>query len=416
MPIRVGKRRRVLFTIALVFIALLLIEATAYVAIALAPESLRREILSMSERHEKLAATISTMLERRPDALALFDSHLGWKPRANLDNGTDIINGQALRSAREYSPRADAGTLRVAVFGDSFVYGSEVAGERAWPFRLEQSRQDLEILNYGVPGYGPDQAYLRFLSAGDALAPDVVVLGIATPGLSRILTVSAVFRNPSPDFIAKPRFVLDDAGALELIPNPLRRLEDARRYRDDPAAIRELGEFDYWYEPWVYENAVFESSHAVRLVVALGSKVWRRYLDGDRPLAGPPGRGVFNRASGAFVILSRILDAFVVEVRARQARPLVVILPDGYSLELSRQGHPGIMAPVRDYCEEKGIPFIDLTEAFLAEPESVPLDRWFVHRFHYTAEGNEIVARWLAEWIGSVEEPVPDHQRGEAPS
>ncbi len=80
-----------------------------------------------------------------------------------------------------------------------------------------------------------------------------------------------------------------------------------------------------------------------------------------------------------------------------------MILPDGYSVELSRRGLPAITSPVRDYCTETGIPFIDLTDAFLAEPGSVPLDRWFVQRFHYTVEGNEIVARWLAERIGSVE-------------
>ena len=403
MPVRGGKWRRALFTIAMVLIALLLVEATAYVAIALAPDSLRREVLRLSERNERLEATISAMLERRPGSLAVFDSHLGWKPRANLDEGSDVINSQALRSSREYSPTPDAGTVRVAVFGDSFVYGSEVPEGESWPFLLEQSRKGLEILNYGVPGYGPDQAYLRFLSEGDALGPEVVVLGIATPSLSRILTVSAAFRNPSPDFMAKPRFILDAAGALELIPSPLQQLEDARRYRDDPAAIRELGEFDYWYDPWVYENALFESSRAMRLLVALGSKVWRRYVDGDRPLTGPPGQGVFNGSSSAFAILARILDAFVVEARARKARPLVLILPDGYSVELSRQGLPAIMSPVRDYCAEKAIPFVDLTEAFLAEPAFVQLDRWFVGRFHYTAAGNEIVARWLGERIRSVE-------------
>ena len=61
----------------------------------------------------------------------------------------DVINGQGLRSTREYAPKAPPGILRVAVFGDSFVYGNEVSAADVWTTRLEGDRSEREVLNYG---------------------------------------------------------------------------------------------------------------------------------------------------------------------------------------------------------------------------------------------------------------------------
>ena len=103
------------------------------------------------------------------------DPDLGWTIRPSTHvaaAGTyqaTTSNGRGLRSLREYAPEAPPGVLRVAAFGDSFVHGDEVDDQANWPAVLERSRPDLEVLNFGASGYGPDQALLRWERDGRPL-------------------------------------------------------------------------------------------------------------------------------------------------------------------------------------------------------------------------------------------------------
>jgi len=52
---------------------------------------------------------------------------------------------------------------RVALVGDSFTFGMEVPYEDTWGAQLERALAgDVQVLNFGVDGYGVDQAYLRY--------------------------------------------------------------------------------------------------------------------------------------------------------------------------------------------------------------------------------------------------------------
>jgi len=393
---RKGTRR---FFVPLLFllVVLAIVEGVSFIGLRVAASFLGTEVVSRHEHYEGIRNAVQLMQEQRPTARAAFDAHLGWRPRAGSDNGVDLINSQGLRSARDYAAEPAQGDIRIAVFGNSFVYGSEVLGHEAWPALLEQRLDGVEVLNYGVPGYGPDQALLRFRAEGRELGPDIVILGLATPSLLRAVTISPGFRSTSPHFLSKPRFVLGEEGELVLLPNPVRSIEEARRYADHPAAIRELGEFDYWYEPLVFENPVYDYSYTVRLAVTVWSKLWRRYLDDDRPLTGSPGHGIFNDSSMAFQILTVIIDEFVEQAEAWGMRPLIAILPDGYSVLRSLEREPGVMDLVREYCTLRKIPVVDLTDAFLAEPGSTEPKTWFNNLFHYSSLGNDVVARWFEQ-------------------
>ena len=51
----------------------------------------------------------------------------------------------------------------IYVFGNSFSYASEVSDSEAWAHKLG-SLLKCPVANYGVPGYGTDQAYLLMKS------------------------------------------------------------------------------------------------------------------------------------------------------------------------------------------------------------------------------------------------------------
>jgi hypothetical protein len=52
------------------------------------------------------------------------------------------------------------GSRRVAVFGDSFAAGTRVPQESTWTGSSKRNRPGLEVVNFGVDGYGMGQALL----------------------------------------------------------------------------------------------------------------------------------------------------------------------------------------------------------------------------------------------------------------
>src|SRR4030095_261544 len=151
------------------------------------------------------------------------DATLGWRPKPGISvrsvhpGSYDVMvttNPQGLRGARPALRPRRPGTTRVAVFGCSQTFGSGVQDDETFRARLEASLHDVEVLNFGVHGYGTDQMLLRWEREGVDYAPDVVVLAFAYYHLGRNVTR---FR-----FYAKPRFALAGDGALRLegVPPP----------------------------------------------------------------------------------------------------------------------------------------------------------------------------------------------------
>jgi hypothetical protein len=92
-------------------------------------------------------------------------------------------NGLGFRDV-ERSLEKPSGTYRIAVFGDSFVEGLQVALERTMPAlmeaQLKQTRPSppIEVLNLAQSGFGTTDECLRFQNFGRAFSPDLVVVGL----------------------------------------------------------------------------------------------------------------------------------------------------------------------------------------------------------------------------------------------
>lgn len=116
------------------------------------------------------------------------DPTLGWTPdRRNLNP----MGGWQ-------SPRRPDGAERaVAVFGDSFVYGSVPDGERL-PDQLQALSPGTHVLNYGVAGYGLDQILLRLEDRLPVLGDASVIIGVLTTDLDRCLL--SLRSGPKPRF------------------------------------------------------------------------------------------------------------------------------------------------------------------------------------------------------------------------
>jgi len=132
---------------------------------------------------ESVAASVQA-IQASDRSTVIYQRILGWVPRPNSssENGLYHYNSLGLRSARrDYSAEPDSGVLRIAIFGDSFTHGSDVPYEHTFGAiladNLNTAGTAAEVLNFGVGGYGIDQAMLRFSEQGARLGTDIVVLG-----------------------------------------------------------------------------------------------------------------------------------------------------------------------------------------------------------------------------------------------
>ncbi len=342
-----------------------------------------------------------------PGQLIEIHPVMGWRYAPNYAKGPHRLNAAALRSGRDYDPVAPTGVRRVAAFGDSFVYGSEVGNADAWPRIIEAANPDLEVLNYGVPGYGTDQAYLRYREEGSAYRPRTVLIGFVPTDLSRTVNVYRRFFHSEELPLFKPRYVLDGKDGLALIECPAPTPAAYARLLDRPGDVLALGKNDQWYEPAVYESPLYDYSAFVRLLGLTVVKA-KRLCDGDRLTRGR----VFNEDCAAVKIQCKLFEEFAALVRGRGADPLVVLLPDKPTVQAVRRGEPPVYEPLVRHLKARGIDYVDAGDAFRAA-DVADADGWFATGGHYSPAGTRLVATWMTGILRErLSSPRPDEAPG----
>ena len=97
------------------------------------------------------------------------------------------INSDGLRD-REHSKTKPPGVFRIAVLGDSYAEAFQVDEEKAFWSVMGRRLQDcpamagrrVEVINFGVSGYGTSQELLTLREKVWAYSPDVVLLAVTT--------------------------------------------------------------------------------------------------------------------------------------------------------------------------------------------------------------------------------------------
>lgn len=374
---------------------LLILEGMARLLILVAGSRLEEPIRPTSEILAEQTTRIEQLLATDQHHLLVIDTLLGWRYQSNWRDTLTALNAEDLRSDHEYALQPPAGRRRVALFGDSFVYGNEVALRDSWARLTESADTTLEMLNYGVGGFGDDQAYLRYQAEGATLSPDIAVLGFTTDDLSRVVNVYRRFRSTQEPPVFKPRFHLTD-GRLSLTLSPVRTEAEYRALLTDPRAVLKFGADDHWFEPLIYRDPLYNVSAVVRLCTEVWIRLDKRYFDTQRMFAGDQ----INDRSEAFQIQVALFQAFHDLALSRHQTPLILFLPERTSLGLQREGRAAVYAPLVRALEAAHVPYLDAAGAFSGV--STPLDRLFMPGGHYSAEANQSVARWLAGQLRST--------------
>ncbi len=247
------------------------------------------------------------------------------------------------------------------------------------------------VANYGVVGYGIDQAYLRFQKNENDEA-DMVILGIFSHDILRNLTQDSWFIGTAHEafYGFKPRFVLKD-GKLVLIPIPTIDKSNLKDYLKNPGKWIPYE----WFLPDTKDGPVtFKFPYSVSLLKTLthhkfAEQLTRRPSDLDLYK--------IDDQSGAMPLAIEITRSFVRLAKDRRKIPVVLLFPSSRDIGYYRNTGVNLFQPLSEYLAGNGVFYID----FLTETNNRYKDNycevftkkaWGTCGGHYNSEGARMVA------------------------
>ena len=333
---------------------------------------------------EGLHRVVDSYVENESKATLIYDESTGWAHRPNSisQEGSFTVNAGGLRSQVDYDQNPLHDTLRIAAFGDSFVAGVGVNDDQVWVKRLEVELNRLgmrvETLNFGVGGYGMDQAYIRWQNLGRAYKPDLVLFAFQPENLNRNVNVfrPLYYRRVAVPF-SKPRFVLqNDQLALYNVPTlPTAELKSVY----SSFASHPLAAFEAHYESHEFVSQWWAASRLASFINALVKSHGGARLD-----YGPGSeRGELGKA---------IVDAFAESVKSSEAEFIVVHLPQREHLQNLLDGKVSPFSYLLNHINEN-YRYVDMVDHFGSQHTQ---GRFYDATHHYGPEINHLVARTLA--------------------
>jgi hypothetical protein len=345
------------------------------------------------------------------------------------------INSDGLRD-REHSKEKPSNTLRIAVVGDSYAEAFQVAQEKAFWSVMEQRLQDcptlagrrVEVINFGVSGYGTAQELITLRERVWEYSPDVVLLAMTTN--NDVLDNSRALKltDEIPYFtLREGQLVLDNS------------FRDARSFRLRDSALNRVGR-------WLRDHLRFvQAVHLAQVALKSRLDAWRhgsveqgkqkdaaaqsptptKQQQEGAPTDELGAANVIYREPtddtwrDAWAVTEKLLATMNAEVKERGARLYVVTLSNGIQVYpdaasraafARRLGVEDLFYPERRFAslgEREGFPVLNLAPELQRYADE---RKAFLHGFgrelgngHWNEEGHrvagEMLARKLCDWL-----------------
>jgi hypothetical protein len=332
-----------------------------------------------------------------------FDPVLGWSIRPSVStehNGaTYTSNAIGIRALRDYTPHPAKGVRRIAAFGPSFIHCDEVSDEATWTYFLENSQPGLEVMNWGVPGYGTDQALLGYETRGAAYAPGIVLIGYEEENIRRNVTRFRPFYAGNTDLpLTKPAFILESTG-LKLLPNPFGSAAELRDtiLHDPNGFLDRVCPYDLYCVRPRYQPLPLDGLKSFRLLRTLIFAV--EYANKVSTFSSPLLDAYQDPYQQQLTL--HLIYTFIEKVQQNGAVPVIVIFPRLGTVERYNQGEaPYYYAGVLRLRGE-GIYILDLTEplANAGRSQGIEVSSFFSPGGHYNEAGNRVVSQAILAYL-----------------
>ena len=335
----------------------------------------------------------------RPDTIAreeyeryvrIRHPRLGWPTLEGENADAEMVRSRPMPSF----PDTEEDEC-VSTYGDSFTYGDEVDDTAVWSNRLSELL-DCRVANFGVSGYGSDQALLRArLNRQDAAA--VTVLGIYPYNILRnVNRYRRYLAGPGARFLFKPRFVLD-GDTLRLVESPDLSFEELSEELSDPGTHIDAETFLPGSSSGPPRMGFPYVATLTRLLISdtfvtrmLGRPAWTRFLAEDHP-------------SHALEVTARIADAFNRLAASRSQRSIILIFPTPSSYDELVDEGVRVTEPLVETLRRRGLTVLDLHEpirdVLAGESFCTLVTQPATCGGHFNPEGNRVVARIVHDFV-----------------
>lgn len=336
------------------------------------------------------AMGVSYPIVHRLDALRGWAPWPGASGVSMIEGGAHVaINREGFRD-REHSPRKPEGTFRLAVLGDSMTEALGVAADKTFPAVLERelaacealAGNRVEVLNFGVTGYGTAQELVTLRENVIEYHPDLVLLAFFAG--NDVYNNSRELDGHSDRVyfeLVDGRLVLDDSNTRRLG----FRLKAA--FRNGMNAAVNMSRLI---------QLVRESYYRVRQPIKFGRMKQGTLFDPETNEYAVYREPADEAWRYAWSMTEALLAAMNDDVRAAGGRFWIAALttpPQIYPDPAVRRAFMrGLGVPSLDYpdnriaafAESQGIPVVVLTSALLPEVEK---EKAFLHGFEETVPG-----------------------------
>ncbi len=277
-------------------------------------------------------------------------------------------NSAGFRGTREYSLAKPQGVIRIAVLGDSFVFGFGVQDGETFPALLESQDKTREVLNLGVSGYGIDQIYLSYREIARKYHPDVILIGIFQEDFWRCT------RSFADTGHVKPYFVLSSKGELQLrnvpVPPPFSMNTDQ-------------------FPPLLEQN---------RLQKLLNKSVLYRLAKKPLIKLAKNMRLIDPNSTEEWLIGRAILKELILEARRDGATPVLVLMPPQDWAKTVRK--TTLERSILLFADRENVALINLHPVFTEAVAKDGLEAYYIKGdWHWTPKGHALAAKMITEQL-----------------
>jgi hypothetical protein len=338
------------------------------------------------------------------DRPLLWEPHprLGWwhipgaaRHWVEEGDGWVEINSLGLRDV-ERTIAKPPGVVRIAVFGDSVTEAVQVNLSETFCQLLERRLRDrghrVEVLNFGVNGYSPLQAYLLYNEIGKAFDPDLVLHVVFLDNDIADLHRGLASGDRGAPFLdgASDDWKVDYSAAEA----------SYRDYRRQPIFL--VRRWSATYRAVSAARSAWIQNAYVTAGAASNQGIPKRYLLYEHPQS--------ELWQDAWKRFERVIARFAAEVRADGARYAMVSAPAGQIVHPSAwdqllKGYPAMqerqwqrMGPehaLNDLSVRRGLDLVAPFDAFAERASGAPL--FFGGIGHLTPRGHQVMADFLEE-------------------
>lgn len=375
-------KKKLFFSLILLFIILLTIEIFSWISCAFL---VNKGILYTPE---------SVSFQEYQDYLQTRDGVLGWPSLTSLAGGRPGPYDQSGSRIIPAFPDPGAHSPCLSLYGDSFTFGG-ANPQTAWANILSKLL-DCRVANYGVGGYGTDQAYLRFIKNHFDRAP-VVILGYSTENILRNVNQYRflLYRGRHERLALKPRFIVQGDKKLKLIPILKLEYDDFKKMTENP---QEMLKYEYFLPGKT--SGIFRNNFpfTVSLIKALFNNFHIK-----SKLKGRPWYEEFyqpDHPSEAIEVTFKIFQEFYSEAKRINKRPLLFVIPTGLDLKTFRRTEYWPYQNLLIKLEKAKFEYLDAGPAIIEYLKQRDPCELFSHcSSHYNQEGERVLALIIYRYL-----------------